>query len=199
MKVLIFGATGMVGRGALLECLRDPEVQLVVSLGRSSAGIRDPKLQEILHRDLLNYAGMEESLAGFDACFFCLGVASAGMKEADYERITYGYTVAVAELLSCINPGMAFVFVSGSGTDSSEKGRVMWARVKGRTENTLLKLPLQAICSAPASLSRWTAFSPRRHCISDYMQCSDRYSPYSAVHSPTRSCQQGRSVEPCSM
>ncbi|MGA7245526.1 MAG: epimerase, partial [Terracidiphilus sp.] len=149
MKVLIFGATGMVGRGALLECLPDPEVQLVVSLGRSSAGIRDPKLQEILHRDLLNYAGMEESLAGFDACFFCLGVASAGMKEADYERITYGYTVAVAELLSCINPGMAFVFVSGSGTDSSEKGRVMWARVKGRTENTLLKLPLQAYMFRP--------------------------------------------------
>ncbi|MGA8741212.1 MAG: NAD-dependent epimerase/dehydratase family protein [Terracidiphilus sp.] len=147
--MLIFGATGMVGRGVLLECLRDPELQLVVSLGRSSTGIHDRKLQEILHDDLLDYAGMEESLTGFDACFFCLGIASAGMKEADYARISYGYTMAAAELLSRLNPGRAFVFVSGSGTDSSEKGRVMWARVKGRTENALLKLPLQAYMFRP--------------------------------------------------
>jgi len=149
MKVLIFGATGMIGRGVLLECLRDPEVQLVVTLGRTATGIHDPKLQEIIHRDLLNYAGMEESLAGFDACFFCLGVASAGMKEADYDRVTYGYTLAAAELLSRLNQGMTFIFVSGSGTDSSEKGRAMWARVKGRTENALLKLPLQSYMFRP--------------------------------------------------
>jgi uncharacterized protein YbjT (DUF2867 family) len=149
MKVLIFGASGMVGRGVLLECLRDPDVELVITLGRTVTGIRDGKLREIEHRDLLNYAGMEESLTGFDACFFCLGIASAGMKEADYERVTYGFTVAAAEMLSRLNPGMTFIFVSGSGTDSSEKGRVMWARVKGRTENALLKLPLQAYMFRP--------------------------------------------------
>ncbi len=149
MKILIFGATGMVGRGVLLECLRDPDVELIVTLGRSATGIHDPKLQEILHRDLLDYTGMEESLAGFDACFFCLGIASAGMNEADYTRVTYGYTMAAAEIFSRFNPGMTFIFVSGSGTDSSEKGRVMWARVKGRTENALLKLPLQAYMFRP--------------------------------------------------
>ena len=122
---------------------------LVVTLGRTVTGIRDGKLREIVHRDLLNYAGMEESLTGFDACFFCLGIASAGMKEADYERITYGYTIAAAEMLSRLNPGMTFIFVSGSGTDSSEKGRAMWARVKGRTENALLKLPIQAYMFRP--------------------------------------------------
>jgi uncharacterized protein YbjT (DUF2867 family) len=149
MKVLIFGATGMVGRGVLLECLRDPDVKLVVTLGRTATGIHDPKLQEILHRDLLDYSGMEESLTGFDACFFCLGIASAGMTEADYTRVTYGYTIAAAEMLSRLNPGMTFIFISGSGTDSSEKGRTMWARVKGRTENALLKLPFQAYMFRP--------------------------------------------------
>jgi uncharacterized protein YbjT (DUF2867 family) len=149
MKVLIFGATGMVGRGVLLECLRDPDVDLVVTLGRTVTGIRDGKLREIEHRDLSNYAGMEESLTGIDACFFCLGVASSGMKEPDYARVTYGYTMAAAEILSRLNPGMTFIFVSGSGTDSSEKGRIMWARVKGRTENALLQLPIQAYMFRP--------------------------------------------------
>ena len=149
MKVLIFGATGMVGRGVLLACLREPDVTMVVTLGRTATGLRDPKLQEIIHRDLLQYDGMEGTLSGFDACFFCLGIASSGMKETDYERITYGYTMAAAELLSRLNPGMTFIFISGSGTDSSEKGRMMWARVKGRTENALLKLPLRAYMFRP--------------------------------------------------
>jgi len=131
MKVLIFGATGMVGRGVLLECLRDPGVKLVVTLGRTTTGLHDPKLQEIVHRDMLQYSGMKDTLTGFDACFFCLGIASSGMKEADYERVTYGYTMAAAELLARVSPGMTFIFISGSGTDSSEKGRMMWARVKG--------------------------------------------------------------------
>jgi uncharacterized protein YbjT (DUF2867 family) len=139
----------MVGRGVLLQCLRDPGVNLVVTLGRTATGLHDPKLQEIVHRDLLQFAGMEATLTGFDACFFCLGIASAGMKEADYERVTYGYTMATAEMLARVNPGMTFIFISGSGTDSSEKGRVMWARVKGRTENALLKLPLQAYMFRP--------------------------------------------------
>ena len=149
MKVLIFGATGMVGQGVLLECLRDTEVEFVVTLGRTATGVRDPKLREIVHRDLLNYGGMEESLAGFDACFFCLGVASTGMKEAEYERVTYGFTLAAAEALSRVNPGMTFTYISGSGTDSTERGRVMWARVKGRTENALLRLPLNAYAFRP--------------------------------------------------
>jgi uncharacterized protein YbjT (DUF2867 family) len=149
MKVLLFGATGMVGQGVLLECLRDPGVELVVTVGRSSTGARDAKLQEIVHRDMLDYAGMEESLTGLDACFFCLGVSSTGMKEADYERLTYGFTLAAAEMLSRINKGMTFIYVSGSGTDSSEHGRTMWARVKGRTENALLRLPLEAYMFRP--------------------------------------------------
>jgi uncharacterized protein YbjT (DUF2867 family) len=149
MKVLIYGATGMVGRGVLLASLGDPDVKLVVTLGRTATGLHDPKLQEIIHRDLLQYAGMEEPLTGFDACFFCLGIASSGMKEADYERITYGYTMAAAELLARLNPGMTFIFISGSGTDGSEKGRMMWARVKGRTENALLKLTLKAYMFRP--------------------------------------------------
>ncbi len=149
MRVLIFGATGMIGRGVLLECLRDPDVELVVTLGRTAAGINDGKVREIVLPDLLNYSGIEGTLAGFDACFFCLGVASAGMSEADYTRVTYQYTLVAAQILSRINPGMTFVFVSGSGTDSSEKGRAMWARVKGRTENALLKLPLNAYMFRP--------------------------------------------------
>jgi uncharacterized protein YbjT (DUF2867 family) len=149
MKVLIFGATGMVGQGVLLECLRDPEVELAVTVGRTATGVRDPKLREIVHRDLLHYDGMEESLASFDACFFCLGVASTGMKEADYERVTYGFALAAAEALSRVNPRTTFIYVSGSGTDSTERGRIMWARVKGRTENALLKLPLNAYAFRP--------------------------------------------------
>lgn len=149
MRVLIFGATGMVGRGVLLECLRDADVDSVVALGRSATGESNAKLGEIVHRDLGNYAGMEDSLAAVDACFFCLGVTSSGMNEADYERITYGFTLAAAQSLSQLNPGMKFIYVSGSGTDSSEKGRAMWARVKGRTENALLKLPLDAYMFRP--------------------------------------------------
>lgn len=149
MKVLLFGATGMVGQGVLRECLLDPEVDLAVTLGRKATGAQSPKLHEIEHRDLANYNGMESELAGFDACFFCLGVSSSGMKEADYERITYGFTMAAAETLSRLNPGMTFIYVSGAGTDSSEKGRAMWARVKGRTENALLRLPLSAYMFRP--------------------------------------------------
>ena len=149
MKVLIFGATGMVGQGALRECLRDDRVERVVTVGRTATGMRDAKLQEIVHRDLLSYSGMEESLKGFDACFYCMGVTSAGMKELDYDRVTYGFAVAAGEMLSHVNPQMKFIYVSGSGTDSSEQGRVMWARVKGRTENALLRLPLDAYMFRP--------------------------------------------------
>lgn len=143
MHVLIFGATGMVGQGVVRECLLDAGVERVTTIGRNATGAAAPKLRELVHADLWNYAPIERELTGLDACFFCLGVTSAGMKEADYERITYGIAVAAAETLARLNPGMTFVFVSGAGTDSSEKGRVMWARIKGRTENAILRLPFK--------------------------------------------------------
>jgi uncharacterized protein YbjT (DUF2867 family) len=149
MNVLIFGATGMVGQAALRECLLAGDVQQVVTMGRTATGAHDSKLKEIVHRDLTNYSGMEDCLRGFDACFFCLGVTSSGMKEAEYTRLTYDITLAAAEALSVQNPGMTFIYVSGSGTDSTEKGRSMWARVKGRTENALLRLPLKAFMLRP--------------------------------------------------
>jgi uncharacterized protein YbjT (DUF2867 family) len=144
MNVLIVGATGMIGQGVLRECLLDPDVQLVETVGRTATGMQNPKLREIVHADLWNYAPIESSLTGFDACFFCLGIASAGMTEKDYERITYGITVAAAETLCRLNPRITFIYVSGASTDSSEKGRMMWARVKGRTENALLRMPFAA-------------------------------------------------------
>src|SRR5580692_9439822 len=117
MKVILFGATGMVGQGALRECLKDPDVERVLSVGRSSMGQEHPKLTELVRKDLSNFAEVEDTLRGYDACFFCLGISSAGMSEADYRRITLDITVAAAETLSRLNPGMTFVFVSGAGTD----------------------------------------------------------------------------------
>jgi len=152
MKVLIFGATGMVGQGVLRECLLDPEVELAVTVGRTATGAQDAKLREIVLADMKNYTEIEDQLAGFDACFFCLGVSSSGMKEADYARVTYDLTLAAAETLSQLNPQMTFLYVSGQGTDSSERGRTMWARVKGRTENALLRLPLKTYMFRPGMI-----------------------------------------------
>jgi len=144
MKVLLFGATGMVGQGVLRECLLDPGVELVETVGRAASGVQPAKLREIVHADLWDYRSIENQLTGFDACFWCLGITSAGRSEADYERVTYGITMAAAGTLSRLNPGMTFVFVSGAGTDSTERGRIMWARIKGRTENALMRLPFRA-------------------------------------------------------
>ena len=149
MKVLIFGATGMVGQGVLRECLLDPEVTQVLGLGRRPTGIQHPKLREIIHTDLYDYSNIESELTGVDACFYCLGVSSVGMKEADYARISYDMTLAAAQVLTRLNPNMVFTYVSGAGTDSTEKGAVMWARVKGKTENALLRLPLRAYMFRP--------------------------------------------------
>lgn len=144
MNVLIFGASGMIGQGVLRECLLDADVRRVQVVGRSSIGIQNPKLREIVHQDLWNYSDIETSLSGFDACFFCLGVSSSGMKEEAYARVTYDLTLAAAETLCRLNPKMTFVYVSGAGTDTSEHGRTMWARVKGKIENALLRLPFAA-------------------------------------------------------
>lgn len=144
MKVILFGATGMVGQGVLRECLLSPDVQSVLTIGRNASGQQHPKLREVTHTDFTNFAPLERELAGYDACFFCLGVSSAGMIEADYSRVTYDFTVAAASALARLNPGMTFIYVSCAGTDSTERGRTMWARVKGKTENSLLKLPFKA-------------------------------------------------------
>ncbi|CAN5116702.1 epimerase [soil metagenome] len=144
MKVILFGATGMVGQGVLRECLLDPDVTQVLTVGRSATGQHDPKLHEIVHRDFLDFSAVERDMTGYDACFFCLGISSLGMNEDDYRRITYDTTLAAARPLARLNPGMTFVYVTGAGTDSTEQSRVMWARVKGKTENDLLKLPFKA-------------------------------------------------------
>jgi uncharacterized protein YbjT (DUF2867 family) len=144
MKVIVFGATGMVGQGVLRECLLDPDVERVVAVGRSSTKQLDPKFGEIVHGDLFDLSTIEDQLTGFDACFFCLGVSSFRMKEADYTHLTYDLTFGIARVLSRLNPGMTFSYVSGSGTDTTERGTSMWARVKGRTENALLRMPFRA-------------------------------------------------------
>jgi uncharacterized protein YbjT (DUF2867 family) len=144
VKVILYGATGMVGQGVLRECLLDPGVDAVLSVARRPTGQAHAKLKELVRSDLADYSGVEDQLAGYDACFFCLGVSSAGMSEADYHRVTYDLTLAAANALVKANPGMTFAYVSGAGTDSTEKGRGMWARVKGKTENALLALPFKA-------------------------------------------------------
>lgn len=143
MKILLFGASGMIGQGVLRECLLAPDVEQVTVVGRSSLGITDPKLREVIHADFTDFTPIEKELA-CDACFFCLGVSSAGMTEAEYTRVTHDYTLAAARSIVRISPGCTFIYVSGSGTDSSEKSRGMWARVKGKTENALLALPFRA-------------------------------------------------------
>ncbi|MEU4352166.1 epimerase [Streptomyces sp. NPDC023838] len=152
MKVILFGATGMVGQGVLRECLRDDRVESVLAVGRTPLGVEHAKLRELVHPDLaalMNLPGTKAQLTGYDACFFCLGVSSAGMSEAAYRRITHDLTLAVARPLATWNPGSTFVYVSGQGTDSTEHGRVKWARIKGRTENDLLALDLDAYMFRP--------------------------------------------------
>ena len=144
MNVLILGASGMVGQGVLRECLLDAKVAQVVTLGRTATGQSHQKLREIVHADLFDLSAREDELSGLDACFYSLGASAAGLSETEYARINYDITLAVAKTLARLNPSMTFVYVSGSGTDSSERGRVMWARVKGRTENALMRLPFKA-------------------------------------------------------
>jgi uncharacterized protein YbjT (DUF2867 family) len=145
VKVVLFGATGMVGRGVLRECLLDPDVESVLAVVRKASLPPHDKLREIVHQDVYDLATIEGRLSGYDACFFCLGVSSVGMKEETYRRVTYDLTVSVAKTLAKLNPTMTFIYVSGAGTDSTERGRSMWARVKGRTENTLLETPFKAV------------------------------------------------------
>lgn len=144
MKVIITGTTGMVGEGVLLECLNHPEITEVLSVSRKPTGVLHSKLKEYVVTDFLSLKGNDETLKGYDACFFCAGVSSVGIKEEEYRRITYDTTLNFAKALNP-NPQMSFVYVSGGGTDSTEKGRMMWARVKGKTENDLMKLPFKQV------------------------------------------------------
>ncbi len=153
MKVILFGASGMVGKGVLYECLEDASVEKVLSIGRSKIETTHPKLEQIEHGDFTNYASLENRFSEFDACFFCLGVSAAGLKEEAYYHITYNFTLEAARTMFRANPSMTFIYVSGQGTDSTEKGRMMWARVKGKTENDLLALGFkQAFMFRPGAI-----------------------------------------------
>jgi uncharacterized protein YbjT (DUF2867 family) len=144
MKVILFGATGMVGQGVLRECLGDPDVTGVLAIGRGPTGKSHAKLRDVLHENFLDFSTIESQLAGYDACLFCLGVTSVGLTEERYRHLTHDISLAAATTLARLNPGMVFIYVTGAGTDSTEQGGVMWARVKGKTENDLLKLPFKA-------------------------------------------------------
>jgi uncharacterized protein YbjT (DUF2867 family) len=144
IRAIVTGATGMVGEGVLHECLLHPDVETVLVIGRKACGVVHTKLKEVIIPDFFDLTSIEERLAGYNACFFCLGVSSLGMKEPEYTRITYDLTMNAAKTLYRINPEMTFCYVSGSGTDGSEKGKLMWARVKGKTENDLSKLGFKA-------------------------------------------------------
>lgn len=143
MKVIVFGATGMIGQGALRECLLDPTVEAVLTVGRTATGQQSPKLREIVVADMSDLSAASSQLSGYDACFFCLGISSAGLSEPEYRRVTYDIATAAARTLLARNPGLTFIFVSGAGADSSERGRVMWARIKGETENAILRMPFK--------------------------------------------------------
>ena len=140
MKVIITGTTGMVGKGVLIECLYHPKVESILIINRTSIGLKHPKLKEVIHSNFFNLTKIENELKGYDACFFCLGVSSMGMKEEEYHNLTYNLVINFAKTVYKLNPNMVFNYVSGQGTDSTEKGRIMWARVKGKTENTILKM-----------------------------------------------------------
>jgi uncharacterized protein YbjT (DUF2867 family) len=144
LKIILFGATGMVGQGCLRECLIDPGVASVLSIGRGPTGQQHAKLREIVHDNFTDFSAIETELAGYDACFFCLGVSSVGMDAERYRHLTYDITMAAATTLARLNPQMVFTYVTGRSTDSTEQGPVRWARVKGKTENDLLKLPFKA-------------------------------------------------------
>jgi nucleoside-diphosphate-sugar epimerase len=145
IRAIITGATGMVGEGVLTECIDHPDVESILLLTRRTSGFIHPKIRELVHNDFYNLSAVENQLTGYNACFFCLGVSSLGMNESDYRKVTYDLTMHVAQTLSKLNKNMVFCYISGAGTDSSEKGSIMWARIKGKTENDLTKLPFRDV------------------------------------------------------
>lgn len=172
LSVIITGASGMVGEGVTMQCIHDRRVDRILIVGRRSAGIRDPKVTEIILQDMFNPPAISEDLQGYDACFFCLGVSSIGMKEQEFSHVAFDLTMGFARLLKKHNPETTFCYVSGSGTDSSEKGRVMWARVKGRTENALLATFRNAYMFRPGYMQPG---KDARHTLSIYKYLSWMY------------------------
>ncbi len=163
MRVVLFGASGMVGAGVLKECIDEPSVRAILVMGRRTCGVTHPKLREMIRGDFFDYSDVSADLIGYDACFFCLGVSSAGLKEAEYHRLTYDLTMATAKAIAELSPHATFCYVSGEGTDSTEIGRTMWARVKGKTENSLLGMPLNAFMFRPGYIHPVRGIrSPRR-------------------------------------
>jgi uncharacterized protein YbjT (DUF2867 family) len=152
MKVILFGASGMVGQGVLRECLLHPEVDEILCIGRHALLQEHPKIKELHLQNLCDYSAVRSQLVGYDACFFCLGATAAGKSEYEYAQINYDIPVSIARELSVLNTGMCFTYVSGAGCDGSEQGKIMWARVKGRTENAILKLPLNAYMFRPGAI-----------------------------------------------
>lgn len=186
MKVLIFGATGMVGQGVLRECLLDPDIEAVMTIGRAATGAKHPKLREIVRADLFDYMEIEPDLRGLDACFFCLGVSAAGVTEAQYERLTYSLTMAAAQVLARLNPQMTFIYVSGAGTDSSEKGSVRWARVKAGPRIRSCGYPSkQRTCSAREPFSPCTESALRWPLIDGFTPLPSRRCRCCAACFPT--------------
>lgn len=149
MRVAVFGASGMVGQGVLDACLRDPRVTDVITVGRTPLGVTAPKVRDITHADFTDFSAIATDLRDLDACFYCLGISSGGRSEAEYTRVTYDYALAAAHTVSAANPALTFTYVSGEGTDSTGTSRTMWARVKGRTENDLLAMPMHAYMFRP--------------------------------------------------
>lgn len=145
LKVIITGATGMIGEGVLYECLHHPEVEKVLVITRNPCGYSHPRLTEIIHTDFYDISSLKDRLTGYNTCYFCLGVTSLGKDEAEYTKLTYTLTLNFASVLATLNPDMTFCYISGAGTDSTQKGRIMWARVKGKTENDLTKLPFKQV------------------------------------------------------
>ncbi len=150
IKAIVSGATGMVGEGVLLECLKHPDVEQVLVINRKPGGVSHPRLREIIHADFFDLAPIESQLAGYNACFFCLGVSSVGISQEEYRHITYDLTLNVGQLLAKLNPEMSFCYVTGASTDSNEQGRVAWARIKGATENAVMRLFKNAYMFRPA-------------------------------------------------
>ncbi len=163
INAIIYGATGMVGSGVLIECLKDPVVKSVLVIGRRSCEEDDPKLKEIILTDFEDYSAIEGELAGYNACFYCLGVTSFRMSEAGYTKVTYDYTMKAANVLALLNPGMTFIFVSGAGTRDDGKSRLMWARVKGATERDLKAVPFKHVFNMRPAFIQPTAGVKRVH------------------------------------
>jgi uncharacterized protein YbjT (DUF2867 family) len=169
INAIITGATGMVGEGVLHECLKHNDIEKVLVITRNPTGISHPKLKEILHKDFFDFTPVAGELKGYNACYFCLGVSSLGKKEEEYTKLTYTLTLNFAKLLAGLNPDMTFCYISGAGTDSTEKGRSMWARVKGKTENDLIKLPFRQVFNfRPAFIKTSLPVKPTQAFYSTY-------------------------------